>query len=330
MVNNPDRSTTRFVLKILNQLMNGEKKTVVEILKEAPFKDAAVRRCLDLLKEEIPLVELEGKRPKRLVFKWPTEKTVEPFTVLGLRLAQIMLTFLRGSELDARFEDVITDHNIRISATSYIPPDISRMFFAKTRHFEPIKENVIDLIAQCIIEQKCVFASYVHFKGEQDEVIIEPYSLIYADEGLYLYGKCINGNKTSHIETRRLYNAARFQKVKKLDQSFLYPTKDVYDPERLFQNCFGIFLPSNEETVPEEVVCCFSSKWKHYLHNHKWHKSQTIPVEKEDGKWEVRFKLHLTSDLARWLRRFGTEVTVIAPERLEKWVSTGKDPEYLE
>lgn len=328
MANNPDRSTTRFVLKILNQLMNGERKTVSDILKEYPFKDAAIRRCLNLLKEEIPLIDLEGKRPKRWVFKWPTEKTVEPFTVLALRLSQIMLTFLRGSELDAQLENVITDHTTRISSTSYIPPDISRMFFAKTRYFEPMKENVIDLIAQCIIEQKCIFTTYTHFDGEQDKVTIEPYSLIYADEGLYLYGKCTDGNKINHIDTCRLYHTARFQNIKRLDKVFPYPPKDVYDPEKLFQDCFGIFLPNDEEAMPEEVVCLFSPKWKHYLYNHKWHQSQTLPIERENGNWEVHFKLHITSDLARWLRGLGTEVIVVAPVRLERWVSTGEDPEY--
>lgn len=330
MVTNPSRSTIRFVLRLLNQLMNGEKKTVSEVLKESPFKDAAIRRCLDLLEKEIPLIELEGKRPKRWAFKWPTEKTVEPFTVLALRLAQIMLTFLRGSELDARLEDVITDHTIRISSTNYIPPDISRMFFAKTRFFEPmgIESNVIDQIVQCIIEQKCILATYTHFNGEPDEVTIDPYSLIYADEGLYLYGKCTNSGKTSHIATCRLYHTGRFQQFKRLEKSFQYPVRDVYDPEKLFQNCFGIFLPSDKEATPEDVICRFSPKWKHYLHNHKWHKSQTVPKETGEGHLEVQFKLHITSDLARWLRGFGSEITVVAPTRLEKWVSTGEDPEY--
>lgn len=315
-----DRSTLRFTLQLLNKLMNGETITVQETLKNTSFKEAAIRRCLESLRKFIPQIEVKSGKPQMWSFKWPDQYVSDAFSVLTLRLARSMLNFLRGSELDAKLSEILMEHLQRANISSTGPSDISRMFFAKTKSIKPmgIKSNTVDVLVKSIFEQTCVQVTYQQFDGKVNNVKIEPYSLIFSDEGFYCYAKCLTSEKTDHIETCRLYHIGRFQIIKQLKERFLYPERDEYDPEALFQNCFGIFLPSNKNQQPQNIICKFSPKWKSYLYNHRWHESQSTPLELNDGYLQISFYLYVTPDLIRWIRSFGSELEILSPNEIKK------------
>lgn len=324
------RSSLEFMLQVLRRLMEGRVMTVADILDGAPFQDAAVRRHLDLLEQSIPEIRRCDGWPQTWRFEWPQSTQAEPFSVLSLKLARAMLGFLRGSELDARLGDLVSEHLRRLPHTPMIPHDVSRMFFAKTRMINPLglNRNTIDVLVQCIFEQRQVLARYAFFDGELCDMTFEPYSLIFSDEGLYCYGRCVDSDKTKHIDTRRLYHVGRFQTIRATPERFPYPERDEYDPEKLFEHCFGIFLPEGENSEPEQITLRFTNRWRHYLENHRWHASQTPPTELSDGRLEIRLCLHVTHDLARWIRGLGSDVEVTAPKLLQEWVKVGVDPEY--
>ncbi len=124
-----------------------------------------------------------------------------------------------------------------------------------------------------------------------------------------------------------LYNLVRFQALKLSNESFPYPEHDEYDPEALFRHCFSIFIPSEATGDPVDVILRFQPNWATYLSENRWHSSQTGPVTTADGWIEVQFHLYIDILLVRWVRGFGNEVQIIAPERLKKWVQTKLDPE---
>jgi predicted DNA-binding transcriptional regulator YafY len=314
-----DRSSLRFTLQLLNKLMSGELITVQETLKHSSFKEAAVRRCLESLRKTIPQIEVKSGKPQIWSFKWPDQYISDAFSILTLKLARSLLSFLRGSELDAKLSEILMEH-LQRDTTSMGPLDISRMFFAKSRTIKPfgIKTDTVDVLVKSIFEQTYVKAVYQQFDGKVNSIKIEPYSLIFSDEALYCYAKCSNSDKTDHIDTYRLYHLGRFQIIKQLKERFLYPERDEYDPEKLFQNCFGAFLPNNKDQQPQNIVCKFAPKWKSYLYNHRWHESQSAAVELDDGYVQISFYLYITPDLIRWLRSFGSELEILFPEELRK------------
>lgn len=315
------KSSVRFALQLLNSLMKGEKLTVSTISQKSSFKEAAVRRSLEQLKQIIPEVQSEGSRPQIWSFKWPDQYISDTFTILTLRLARALLSFLRGSELDAKLSEILMEHLQRANIPATGPADISRMFFAKTKMVKPldIRVNTIDILVQSIFEQNCVQAVYQQFDGKVNNIKIQPYSLIFSDEGLYCYAKCVNSENTNQIDTCRLYHIGRFQIIKPIREHFLYPERDEYDPETVFRHCFGTFLPSKLEDKPDTIVCKFAPRWKSYLYNHRWHESQTDPIELDNGYTQVSFYLYITPDLIRWLRGFGSEIEIILPEKLKTY-----------
>lgn len=302
-------------LSILRRLMSGERLTAAE-LKGSGIADSTARRHLELLEQEIAEVHSSPTRPREWYFEWPTDKKSDEYTLLSLSLVRSMMTFLRGSELDVRLRDLIEDHQRRQSSNQ-VASDISRMFFAATRMVHPlcVDGDNIDTIVRAISKRWQLECTYQNFRGEAVRETLEPYSLIFADEGLYCYARCEDSEKTDHIDRCLLFNISRFDSIKTLRQTFVYPERDEYDPQKLFEHCFGIFVPPRGREL-EEVVLLFSPKWKAYLERHKWHASQSKPQIQESGQLLVTFRLYITHDLVRWVRGFGKDVNVVSPKEL--------------
>jgi predicted DNA-binding transcriptional regulator YafY len=201
------------------------------------------------------------------------------------------------------------------------------MFFAATRMMQPlfIDGDNVDTIVRAISKRWQLECRYQNFRGDTTQETIEPYSLIFADEGLYCYARCEDSEKTDHIDRCILFNVSRFDSIRTLRRSFVYPERDEYDPQKLFEHCFGIFVPPRDKE-PEEIELLFTPKWKAYLERHKWHASQSQPQIQDSGRLLVTFWLYITHDFVRWIRGLGNDVKVRAPEELRIWVEKGKDP----
>lgn len=319
------KTPIRTGLWVLHRLLAGEHLTVPE-LQEEGLGAGAARRYLQAIEEEIPEVRGRGKKPRRWFFEWPSELASDKFSLLVLCLVRSMMVFLRESQLDVSLRGILEEHTRRQPGETCVP-DVSRMFFAATRMVQPLGVNadVVDRIAMAIFDRVRLRCRYSDFKGYTHGCVLEPYSLIFADEGLYLYARCEDSDKTRHVDTRRLFNVARFESVRVERTRFTYPERDEYDPERLFRHCFGIFLPSDEGQRPECVVLQFRPHWRHYLTKHRWHATQSEPIEMPDDRLEVRFELHITNDLVRWIRGLGLDVEVREPVILRDKVKSGED-----
>ena len=125
----------------------------------------------------------------------------------------------------------------------------------------------------------------------------------------------------------RLFNVGRMRGVTATRERFAYPPREEYDPERLYRDCVGVFLPSTPADVPVKVVLDFQPRWHAFLRNHRWHRSQSHPQQASNGHLLVTFTLFVTQDLVRWVRSLGSEVVIVEPARLVQWVESGEDPQ---
>lgn len=305
--------------------MEGERLTVSQIVAEGEFGDDSVRRHLAALQSEIPGVTHEGRRSQRWFYRAPGAASGDGFSVLSIAIASTVLSALRGSEIDERLRRLLA-RELTHTEGHHTPGDLSRMFFAKSRMINPLglSPDTVDRLAQAIFEQRLLTVTYEHFDGDINVVRVEPYTLVFADEGLYLYGRCADSDDPKMIDTHRIFNVQRMRGVEMTRDRFPYPSRDEYDPERLFRYCVGVFLPPDEQ--PMKIVLSFHPRWHSFLRSHRWHRSQTPPRVALDGRIHVTFTLYVTQDLVRWVRSLQPDVEILEPPRLAQWVGTGQDP----
>lgn len=325
---NSKKSPISHTLTLLRRLMSGERLTVKEIVAEGKFSDDAVRRHFEHLEATIPGVRRDGRRNQTWCYRTFEDEPGDNFGLLGLTVASTLLSAFRGSELDHRLRQIVSRELVS-SDSRHTPGDLSRMFYAKSRMINPLglSPDAADRIVKAIFEQRLVEITYELFNGQVITATVRPYTLIFSDEGLYAYGHCTDSDEVRFIDTSRLYNMERMRGITITRNRFSYPPREEYDPERLYRDCVGVFVPQSPDESPTKIVLEFESKWRAFLHNHKWHKSQSYPQVAPNGQLLVTFTLYVTQDLVRWVRSLGSEVNVIEPARLAQWVESGEDPE---
>lgn len=313
-------------LRLLHTLMQGKSLTATEAATRHAFQPPAVRRHLQALSEQLRglvVAEKDGKS-QRYRFVWPRQEQSDGATVLALELARTALVSLRGSNLDARLADLVLDHQRRTPGALTL--DLARVLHARTRVDRALGSrgmdaDAVDQIVRGIIDRRQLTFEYSHFGGKHARVVLEPWTLVPSDEGLFCYGKCVDSSVESHLDTRRLYKVARMQRVRRGAETFMYPPADVYQPSEVFRHCFGVFLP-DEGTEPQNVVLRLGPRWHAFLTHEPLHPSQGELIHLPDGQIQVEMRVYLTLDLERWLRGLGQEVQVVAPQVLRERVAS--------
>lgn len=324
----PVPSAVDFALRLVARLMEGHRLDAVGAAEKSGFDDETARRYLKLIRSRIPGVRLSGGRKHTFSFDWPETAQVRPAALLSLMLARALLAFLRGSTLEKELREVVRDHQSRVAAGDRVPPpDISRMFFVKSTMLRPlgIDGGVFDILADAIFSQRRVSARYGHFRGTKNEIVFEPFTIIFGDHGIYCYGRVTTSTDPKYNDSCRLMNLERFEEPAILPDSFIYPDGD-YHPAKLFEHCWGIFLPGSDENVVEEIEVAFDPGWAAYLGHHRWHEHQAEPAIMQDKRILVRFRLYPTHDFVRWLRGLGKAVEVLRPPGVKAWVESCVDP----
>jgi predicted DNA-binding transcriptional regulator YafY len=325
----------RHAFKTLYKLMGRQRLTVEQVHRmqeDGPerVQKPAIRTMMREMAEEIDYVDHEGESPKTYFFSWPVENRTSRHAAAALQLARELTSFMRDSALGQALDETTGDVLARLAVDEPAPDDIARMFYAKTLAMNPqeIQPSTLDAIVRCLFEKRVFEAEYTHFKGSRHSVTIQPYSLIFGDEGLYLYGRCVDSGEKKYKGSDRIFQVLRLSEVAP-GRVVGYPTKAKYDPTRDFQYCWGIFLPRTGEQV-QRIVLSFSPVWRDHLvvRKHRWHPHQGEPSDRIDQWVDVPFDLFITQDLVRWVRSHGpSQLRVLRPERLRVWVETGIDPD---
>lgn len=236
-----------------------------------------------------------------------------------------MLHAFRDSEVGGVLSELLEDHVRRLPGDQPTRDNLARMFYAATRMITPsnLEPDVVDRLAKAISERRTVEARYTQFDGTENEVVIEPWTLVFADEGPYLYGRCLQSTKPDHFLRNRVFNVARLEHVHLTTDRFVYPLRADHDPYDIFRHSFTVMVPAEEAPDPPVVTLRFTPPMRAYLENHSVHRVQE-PVEVDEaGFITVRARLHITYDLVRWVRGHGRTVEVVAPENLREWVKSG-------
>lgn len=319
MSDGPDKGASRAVLATLRRLMAGERMTVRSLAVGGTFSADAARRYLTLLEEEVPGVVGDGHWRREWRYQAPPAVPADGDVGTALAIAAGILQSLKGSRIELSLRQLA----IRVLVTTGGGPDemqLRRMFYTKSKVLDPVgaAPDSVDKVVRAILDTRRLRVIYDTFDGELIDCVLEPYSLLFADEGVYLYGRRLDADGRvfdGHLQC----NLERLRGVEMLGERFDYPPEAQYDPHRDFRYCFGTFLPRDRNEQPARVVLRFSDRWKHYLRRHRWHVTQSAPMRvpsNEGDLWEIELKVYLTQDLSRWVRSFGPEVSVVDPPEL--------------
>jgi len=314
----------------LARMMSGERLTLAALEKEkGARKRPALRKAMHALVDALP--QARRSRPGRgraeeFWWEWPSDESSSAEQVWALAAARALLGAFTDTQLGRVLDGLLQDHRGRLPASLNTQADLGRMYFASARLLDPfgIDPDVVDAVAQSTYKRRVLRFDYTQFSGDSFSVLVEPWTLLMADEGLYLYARCIECDaKADHIQTRRVYRVSRIKAAKITKESFVYPVRAEHDPAKLFKHSWGLMIADEEAGLPPTVKLEFASGWATYLRDQKLHPTQGPVEQDDDGSLVVSMEVHITYDLVRWVRGHGNDVQVLSPDNLAGWVGSG-------
>ena len=137
--------------------------------------------------------------------------------------------------------------------------------------------------------------------GREKAYRIDPYRLVYAEGGLYLFAY------VARYKQVRTFAVERIHRLTPLNETF-EPIDDLGDAA--FPHSLGI-----HQGPPEQVELEFAPELAAYVQERTWHPSQAVEP-REDGSVAVTMRVCNDGALRSWILSFGPGVRVTAPAAL--------------
>jgi predicted DNA-binding transcriptional regulator YafY len=325
-----DLTIVRETAQALAQMLAGKRLTLAQLVRPGGKSRTAIRRRLQALVDGLPhahRTDAGQGTTEEFWWSWPSQEVARPEQVWALAVARALLASFAETEVGRVLTELLEGHRTRVEAEPPPQADLSRMFFASTQLLNPqgLDPDAVDLVAQAIANRMTIRFEYSRFTGKRFLFEVQPWTLLLAHNGLYVFGKCIEcDGDADQMDRVRVFTLARM-KVIRSGESFTYPEVKEYNPTELFKNCWGLMVPAPEADGPDAVVLRFAPGWSTYLGHQKLHHTQQAQPEVGDDGWlTVRMRLHVTYDLVHWLRGHGHEIEVVEPANLAAWVRSGE------
>ncbi|HLV66007.1 MAG TPA: WYL domain-containing protein, partial [Polyangiaceae bacterium] len=177
------------------------------------------------------------------------------------------------------------------------------------------KEALLDQLLDALLRERLLRIRYENFDGVAKQRVVEPYSLAVYDSHLYLFARDVEDT----VSGVRTFRFARLRSAQALSETFAYPSPNEYDPEVLLRDSVGIWLGQEE---PCTVRVRLSSGWAVFARHHRWHDSQRLVRELEDGSVELELRVRTCPELEQWILKFGESAEVLAPSELRNRVAS--------
>jgi CRISPR-associated endonuclease/helicase Cas3 len=110
----------------------------------------------------------------------------------------------------------------------------------------------------------------------------------------------------------RTLKLERIERVELLHETYSIP--EDFDPAELLKDAWGIWYTEDE---PVEVVLKFGPRVAHRVGETRWHRSEQVAVL-EGGYLLWRARIAEPLEMLPWIRGWGSDVEVIAPEELRE------------
>jgi predicted DNA-binding transcriptional regulator YafY len=140
--------------------------------------------------------------------------------------------------------------------------------------------------------------------GREKDYVIEPYRLVYAETGLYLFAF------VPEYGEMRTFGVERIRGVSLLEERFT--------PSPVAQDSFAHSIGVNDGP-PEHVEVAFDARIAPYVRERTWHPSQST-TERDDGSVVVALDVCNDWALRSWIIGFGPLARVVSPPELARQI----------
>ncbi len=188
--------------------------------------------------------------------------------------------------------------------------DIDRKFWFLRRGGESALEErapLLDEAIEAVLHHHAILVRYTRFGGSVEALRLEPLSIVVHDHQLYVVARSEGGLHP--------YRFSRITSVEVLPETFRYPARAEYHPDRVFKHSFGIFL----DRPIADVELRLDPQWATYAATHRWHDSQRVTVRPD--RVLLRLRVRVCPELEAWIMGFGEQAEVLAPRELRQRVA---------
>jgi len=243
----------------------------------------------------------------------PAEGQVRFFArAAALQLAGQAFGFLDATPLGEDLDEFRRDFLDRSGDRTFVLGTLLRDLNRKLHHVQDAPKTysghapVVATVLHALFWCRRVELEYEAERGPSGPKVIEPLTLVVWRSALYLVVRYRGGRKPYPLAVDRIRNA------RVLRETFRYPSREAYSPERLFEGSFGFFIDENAPTTDVELVFANERWLKLYLTERRWHPSQRFE-DLPGGRLRMTLRVRGLRELWRWVHSFGDDVEVVRP-----------------
>lgn len=233
--------------------------------------------------------------------------------LMTLYLCRGQLDFLQGTpfqdDLEAIFSRIRSNLPPRSVAHLERIAEASSPRFLGFKNYSQQYQLLQDLRQALLLQHRCLI-HYRPAKREVSQYLVDPYTLLFFKNGLYIGGYAHNR------KALRLFAVERIEKVELQPERFEVP--EDYRVEKLTGTAFGLI----DEGPPQHLELFFDKEVAHLIRERIWHPEQQIE-ENVDGSLLLRFSASGDKEILAWIYSFIPHVQVIGPDSLRKKFTVG-------
>lgn len=228
--------------------------------------------------------------------------------LMTLYLCRGQLDFLRGTPFQDDLEAIFS--RIRSNLPPRSVAHLERLAEASSPRFLGFKDyshqrELLQNLRQALLKQQRCRIDYRPANREPSSYLVDPYTLLFFKNGLYIGGYAHNR------EALRLFAVERIEKLELQPERFDVP--EDYRVGMLTGTAFGLI----EEGETRQLELYFSREVAHFVRERIWHPDQQIE-EHPDGSLTLRFSASGDKEIMAWIYSFIPYVRVIGPEPLRE------------
>jgi predicted DNA-binding transcriptional regulator YafY len=287
--------------------------TVDELAEECGVNRRTIYRDLGVIEEAgYPLVK-EAGADGRMLYRFLTGfSKIPPITfslpeLMTLFLCRGQLAFLQGTPFQDDLDAVFS--RIRAGLPPRSVAHLERLAEAVTPRFQGLrdyreKRQILDELRRALLFQFRVTIRYTPPNRPARDYPIDPYTLLFYQNSLYLGGYAHNRKDL------RLFLLDRIQDVTVSRERFELP--ENFSTSDLTGAAFGLV-----DETPMEIRVRFFPEVAHLIRERIWHSSQTL-TDEPDGSLVLSFFAGGEKEILAWLYSFLPHVEVLGPEDLRQ------------
>ncbi|MDB4470860.1 transcriptional regulator [Deltaproteobacteria bacterium] len=299
---------------LIRILENRYGATVEELVEECQVTRRTIYRDLKAVEEAgYPLIS-ERQDDGQVLYSFITGYSkIPPITfsleeLMTLYLCRGQLEFLKGTPFQDDLEAIFS--RIRSSMPPRSVAHLERLAEASAPRFLGFKDyagqhQLLKDLRQALLKQQRVEIGYRPAKRKRSKYQVDPYTLLFFKNALYLGGYAHNR------QALRLFAIERIESLELLSERFEVP--EDYTAAELTGAAFGLI----DDGATQQVELLFDKEIAHLIRERIWHPEQELE-QGPDGSLILRFDAAGDKEILAWIYSFIPHVRVLGPESLRQ------------